>query len=141
MRHVIVAGAQPFRPSGITKDGQQQLTSSWRDIGGWIADSTLPGSAVSGNGVLAQGAESKARVTATIPFQIATGSGGPSQAVRLLVNDAVVATGSTVGGWSGTLTATVTVALDVGDRVTVQGWSTHGAWVLSGTGTTLRIAK
>ncbi|MGW4634350.1 hypothetical protein [Nocardia sp. NPDC004415] len=140
MRHILVAGTQPFRSSSMIKNGYQSLTSSWRDIGSWTADTqNHPGSVVNGHGILAQGDIASANITAGIGFQISAGAGGPQQAVRILVNGNVVSTGSTVGGWSGTLSATASISLTVGDRVSVQGWSTHGATVLSGAGSFVRI--
>ncbi|MFI9508439.1 hypothetical protein [Nocardia sp. NPDC052566] len=132
----------PFRPSGMTKNGDQQLTGNWLNITGWIAETaSLPGSVVTSDGLVAQGTTLKALVSATVPYVIANGFGAPRQAVRILVNGAVVATGQEATGWSGTMTATATVRVDSGDRVTVQGWSTHGAAVRGGTSTRVRIER
>ncbi|GAB2676578.1 hypothetical protein [Nocardia goodfellowii] len=137
-----MAVAPPFSPSGMSKGGDQNLTGSWADVTGWYADTGLfPGSTISGSALIARGTALNVVVSASIPYAIFSGFGGPRQAVRLLVNGAVVATGAEATGWSGTMTAKVTMRIDAGDRVTVQGWSSHGAAVLDGTATQVRIVR
>ncbi|MFC9994585.1 hypothetical protein [Nocardia sp. NPDC127526] len=136
------AVAPAFRPSGMTKNGDQSLTGDWTDIYGWIADTgSFPGSTINGNGLVVQGTELKAVISATVPYVIASGFGGPRQAVRLLVNGEEVAKSQEVSGWSGTMTATASLRVNAGDRVTIQGWSSHNAAVRNGTGTWVRIQR
>ncbi|MEV0851254.1 hypothetical protein [Nocardia fluminea] len=134
--------APPFKPSGMSKGGDQPLGGSWSDITGWYADTAaFPGSTVSADALIAQGTALNIVVSASIPYVIYSGFGGPRQAVRLLINNVVVATGAEKTGWTGTMTATATVRVDSGDRVTLQGWSTHGASVRDGTATQIRIVR
>ncbi|WP_405166710.1 hypothetical protein OG203_17390 [Nocardia sp. NBC_01499] len=137
-----MAVAPPFSPSGMSKGGDQRLTGNWLDITGWYADTaSYPGSTVDGDALLAQGTALDVVVSASIPYRIANGFGSPRQAVQLVVNGVVVATGSDATGWSGTMTATATTRIEAGDRVTVQGYSTHRAAVLDGPATQVRIAR
>ncbi|WP_278266207.1 hypothetical protein [Nocardia sp. AG03] len=134
--------APPFKPSGMSKGGDQPLTGNWAVIRDWYADTAAyPGSTVSDHALLAQGTTLSAEVSASVPYVIYSGAGGPRQAVRLLVNGVVVATGTEATGWTGTMTAKATMRIDAGDRVTLQGWSSHGATVRDGTATKIRILR
>lgn len=137
-----MAVAPPFVPSGMSKGGDQGLPGGWTDLTGWYADTALfPGSTVDGAVLIAQGTALNVEVSASIPYRISSGFGAPRQAVRLLVNGVVVATGGEQTFWTGTMTAKVTMRINAGDRVTVQGWSTHGAAALDGPATKVRIVR
>ncbi|WP_280412519.1 hypothetical protein [Nocardia asiatica] len=130
--------AAGFVPSGMTKSGSAQtLTTSYAVITGWTADTAnYPGSTLSGNGVVAQGAKTNATLTANLAL-----SGGFSWTVtaRLLVNGSVVATGS--GTSSTPATVSTTHNINNGDVVTVEAIfsGVSAPAVQTGSGTYVRI--
>lgn len=114
---IVIGPTDAFAPSGMTKSGSAQaLTGSYAVITGWTADtSNYPGSTLSGNGVLVQGAKPGATVQAQLAL---TGGFSYSASCRILINGVVVATGSATGGSPATVSTTATVAH--GDVVTVE---------------------
>ena len=111
----IVWEAFSFVPSGMTKTGTQNLTTSWAKLLGWTAQS---GSTVVDDALQVIGDNDSATITVSLPY---TGSFSYPRTARVLLNGVVVATGPSVSTSSGTLTANATgVAVEDGDDVTVE---------------------
>ncbi|WP_343466455.1 hypothetical protein AAI421_13345 [Rhodococcus aetherivorans] len=115
----LVWQAVTFLPSGMTKTGTQNLTTSWALLAGWTANTgTYPGSTVVSNALQAQGAKANATISASLPF---TSSFSYTKTARILLNGTVIATGDGVSTNNGTMTATASnVTLADGDDVTIE---------------------
>ncbi|NCL75702.1 hypothetical protein [Rhodococcus sp. YH1] len=115
----LVWQAVTFLPSGMTKNGTQNFTTSWALLTGWTANTgTYPGSTVVSNALQAQGGKTGATISVSLPY---TGSFTNPHTARILLNGAVIATGTPNGAASGTMTATASdVTLADGDDVTVE---------------------
>ncbi|WP_043735626.1 hypothetical protein [Nocardia asiatica] len=124
----------------MTKNGTFTIPASYTKILSWTADTTnYPGSTVSSDGLVVQGANSSATITANIPW---TASLSMTVTVRIKVNNVVVATGSGATGTSGTSTALATgQTVATGDNITVEVVSTQANFgsVSSGTNTYVRV--
>lgn len=115
----LVWQAVTFLPSGMTKNGTQNFTTSWALLTGWTADTAnYPGSTVVSNALQVQGGKTDATISVSLPF---TGSFTQGHIARIKLNGAVIATGPSNGASSGTMTATASnVTLADGDDVTVE---------------------
>jgi hypothetical protein len=124
----------------MTKSGAFTIPASYTKITGWTADTTnYPGSTVSSDGLVVQGANSSATITANIPW---TASLGMTVTVRIKNGTTVIATGTGVTGTSGTSTATATgQTVAAGDNITVEIISTQANFgsVTTGTNTYVRV--
>ncbi len=121
MPHVFAGGREVLTPSAMTKNGNVVTggAGSWTVVGGWTADTVgYPGSVVSGNGLQVNGDSAAAPLAAAVAFSGA-GANGTFQA-RLRVGTAVVATGPTATGTSGTMVVNTTAAIAAGDVVTIE---------------------
>lgn len=115
----IVWQAVTFLPSGMTKLGTQPFTTSWAQVNGWTADAaTYPGSTVSNNALVAQGAKAGATIAASITYGNSYTSF--NRYIRLKLNGTVIATSPASAAYSGTLTASATRDVAAGDKVTVE---------------------
>ncbi len=136
----VLRALASFLPSGMTKNGTFTIPASYTKILSWTADTTnYPGSTVSSDGLVVQGANSSATITANIPW---TASLSMTVTVRIKVNNVVVATGSGATGTSGTSTALATgQTVATGDNITVEVVSTQANFgsVSSGTNTYVRV--
>lgn len=99
-----------FAPSGMTKNSTQtwQTSATWVAITSWAANTTTyPGSTVTTDRLVVQGAKTNATLSASIPYTGGIFSRGHT---ARLVNQsgAVIATGATVTADSGTCTVTAT---------------------------------
>lgn len=116
---IIIRPYSSFAPSGMTKNGTQNFTTSWAKAINWTANTgTYPGSTVVNNYLQVQGGKSDATITVSLPY---TGSFAYTRNARILHNDQVIATGA---GWtttSGTLSVTATnVSVADGDDISVE---------------------
>jgi hypothetical protein len=136
----VLRALTAFLPSGMTKNGAFTIPGSYTRITSWTADTTnYPGSTVSSDGLVVQGANSSATITANIPW---TGSLTMTVTVRIKVGATVVATGTGVTGTSGTSTAVATgQTVATGDNVTVEIISNQANFgsVTTGTSTYVRV--
>ncbi|AUM18213.1 MULTISPECIES: hypothetical protein [Rhodococcus] len=114
-----VWSAITFQPSGMTKNGTQNFTTSWALLTGWTANTgTYPGSTVVNNALDVQGGKTGATISVSLPY---TGSFTNPHTARILLNGVVIATGTPNGAASGTMTATATdVAVVDTDKVSVE---------------------
>lgn len=114
-----VWSAITFQPSGMTKNGTQNFTTSWALLAGWTADTAnYPGSTVVSNALQVQGEKADATISVSLPF---TGSFTQGHIARIKLNGVVIATGPSNGASSGTMTATASsVMLADGDDVTIE---------------------
>ncbi|MGW5519292.1 hypothetical protein [Nocardia africana] len=131
--------AGSFLPSGMTKNGTQNLSTSYAQVTGWTADTAnYPGSTVASNGLVSQGTKTGATLSTSIPF---TGTFSQTVTVRIKVNGTVVVTGTGVTAASGTATASTTYNIQTGDNVTVEAVTSAGQTqtISSGTSTWVRI--
>ncbi|MBH0777013.1 hypothetical protein [Nocardia bovistercoris] len=133
MPFVIAGGTVPFEATSMNKNGTWQLIggSVWTQVPTWTADTTgYPGSVVVGNALQISGNKSAALIQANLPFSGGF-SGSAKQQARILVDGAVVATGSQVTGTSGTLTASATVDVGGGSVVTVEAWTDQTSFMVT----------
>jgi len=136
MPHIFVRAGSRFSQVGMTKNGDQQLSSgsTWTAITAWTADAS---STVVGNALQVKGSG-----TATIEVGSAwTVLGTANKDWRVLKNGVVVWTkGSTTGQ---TFSHSFSLTVADGDFLTCEGWNNSGVadnrTVASGTGTYLRV--
>lgn len=108
-----------FAPSGMTKSGTQAFSTAWAQVNGWTADAaTYPGSTVSNNALVAQGAKAGATIAASITY--GNSSTNFNRQIRLKLNGTVIATSPGSTAYSGTLTASATRDVVAGDKVTLE---------------------
>lgn len=115
----LIWQAVTFLPSGMTKSGTQNFTTSWALLTGWTPDTgTYPGSSVVSNALQVQGAKPDATISVSLPY---TGSFTNPHTARILLNGVVIATGTGNTAASGTMTATASnVAVADGDDITIE---------------------
>ncbi|NKX87502.1 hypothetical protein [Nocardia coubleae] len=144
MPHMFVGG-DVFAPVAMTKNGSSAMGSynQWTTVPAWTADTVgYPSSVVSGNALQVQSATASAQLSAAV---VVAGAGTTASfQARLLVNGTVVATGAAVSGTGGTLLVSASVALQVGDLVTVETLHTvqltsWQATISGGTSTFVRV--
>lgn len=136
MPHIFVRAGSRFSQVGMTKNGDQQLSSgsTWTAITAWTADAS---STVVGNALQVKGSGS-----ATIEVGSAwTVLGTANKDWRVLKNGVVVWTkGSTTGQ---TFSHSFSLTVADGDVIACEGWNNSGVadnrTVASGTGTYLRV--
>lgn len=136
MPHIFVRAGSRFSQVGMTKNGDQQLSSgsTWTAITAWTADAS---STVVGNALQVKGSG-----TATIEVGSAwTVLGTANKDWRVLKNGVAVWTKGAATGQTFTHSFSLTVA--DGDLLTCEGWNNSGVadnrTVASGTGTYLRV--
>lgn len=111
--------AAEFTPSGMTKSGTQAFTTAWAQVNGWSADTAnYPGSTVSNNALVAQGAKAGATIAASVTY--GNSYTNFNRQIRLKLNGAVIATSPGSTAYSGTLTASATRDVVAGDKVTLE---------------------
>ncbi|WP_143861457.1 hypothetical protein [Nocardia amikacinitolerans] len=126
---MFVGGGQSFTPSGMTKSGTEPWAngSIWTTITSWTPNTgTYPGSSVTSDGLNVQGTKTGATIAASVSF---TGALGGTHTIRLIDQaNNVIATGTGIGGTSGTCTVTAnSVDLTSITNVRVQMHSTAGS--------------
>lgn len=94
-----------FTPSRMLKSGAHAVTSTtFAQIAGWVADSSIPGSSVVDNALIANGSSTE-DIVALIPY---TGGGyGNTTYVELRKNGIAIGSGDFKSNGAGTVTITV----------------------------------
>lgn len=143
----LSAAVQPgFQKSGMTKSGTQATPStsqSWAQIASWSPDTTnYPGSTVTSNALISQGAKATATVSASVAWT--PGSFGNSIQVRLKQNGNLLLAGQVTTTSPSTVTAP-SVAIASGDQITVEVCDTAPfvyatATITAGTNTYVHIS-
>lgn len=129
-----------FTPTGMTKNGNQSVTSATAiKVTGWTADS---GSTVSGNGLVPGGSK-----TATATFGLSVANAGGSQTMYMALYKNGVQVGATAskaiaGFASDTITSSLSVAVIPSDLIEMYTWTQFSATVTvnGGSGTYVRLA-
>ncbi|MFC9966351.1 hypothetical protein ACFVH4_19150 [Nocardia ignorata] len=123
---IIVTGGRggAFLPSGMTKNGNQALTTTFAKVLAWTADtSNYPGSSIASDGLVVQSTRTGVTVAANIVMTNAS-AGATNGFIQVKVGATVVASAGpiSVPGFNGTATLTCSGPADVlaGDNITLE---------------------